>query len=369
MSVWTSRESGKVGIQGQFIGTDGAKGTSFLIADADAATSPKIARAGSGFLVVYYTTNEISGAIVDSAGHVGPVIPICTAENTQSYPEIIAGGSNLLVVWQDARTYGSTGWDIYGRLISSSGIFIGNDFRIGPVQATQSFPIGSFNGENYVVIWTQEAIVNSAEKDFYGARVSQAGTVFDPDGFAVCTASGTQTTLNADCTAGPNGATALAWTDARTGLTSLYWTTVSREGAVLDGPPSSGRLVFQDISYPPGYPSITYNGREYVIFFASKSRVITSLVGTDGTVRPLQRVPLSLRGQSGQDCMRIRRDELPRLVGDVRLRPDLRAAGDRREPGADRRGGPGWHLRGDTGDWRPGRQPQHGPGRRPPPLV
>ena len=134
---------------------------------------------------------------------------------------------------------------------------------------------------------------SSAEKDFYGARVSEAGTVLDPDGFAVCTVTGIQTTLNADCTAGPGGATALAWTDARTGLTSLYWTTVSSGGAVLDGSPSSGRLVFQDISFPPGYPSITYNGRDYVVFYASRSRVIASLVGTDGTIRPLQRVPVS----------------------------------------------------------------------------
>ena len=260
--VWTSREPGKIGIQGQFIGTDGVKGTSFLIADNDAATSPKIARAGDGFLVVYYTNNGISGASWTPAGMSARYPDLLGREHSE-YPDHrgrgepacrLAGRPHLRV----------DGWDVYGRLVSPSGAFVSNDFRIGPTQGSQSFPIGSFNGENYVVIWTQEATVNSAEKDFYGARVSQAGTVLDPDGFAVCTAPGTQTTLNADCTAGPNGATALAWTDARTGLTSLYWTTVSREGAVLDGSSSSGRLVFQDTSFPPGYPSITYNGREYV---------------------------------------------------------------------------------------------------------
>ncbi len=293
--VWASHEVGRTGIRGQFIGTDGLLGASFLIADPESPTQPRIACIGGRYLVVYASSAGISGSIVEADGVVGPTIPICWATNVQTAPEVIPGASSLLVVWQDHRAHATNMGDVYGRFVSPSGAPEGDEFLIGPTLEHQRCPVGSFNGQDFLVFWTQEPETSSNVGDIHGARVSPDGTVLDPGGFPVCTAVASQSTAGAACASSPDGTTALAWVDRRTGLDILYSVRFSRDGSVLDGPaPSAGLPVFQDIAFPPACPSMTFNERDFVLFFGYNSRIVTALLGTDGTVTVPQRVPVTV---------------------------------------------------------------------------
>ena len=366
--VWTSRESGKVGIQGQFIGTDGAKGTSFLIADADAATSPKIARAGSGFLVVYSTNNGISGAVVDSAGHVGPVIPICTAENTQ--------------ISRDHRWWNEPARRLAGRPhlrvdrvghLRSAHLVIGYlhrqrlPYRTGPghsIAPHRQLQRGEL----------RRHLDSGGDRQLGGEGLLRRTRFAGRHGLRPRRGRGLHGFGNPD-----HPQRRLHGRPERCDRPRLDGRQNGPDVALLDDGLARGRGPRRStVVGAAGVPGHLLSARAPVDHLQRQGlRDLLCLqvaghhlAGRHRRYRPT--APASapqLRGQSGQDCMRIRRDELPRLVCDVRLRPDLRATGDRREPGADRRGGPRWHLRGDTGDWRPGRQPQHRPGRRPPPLV
>ena len=98
----------------------------------------------------------------------------------------MSDGTNFLVLWKDARNYSTNYIDIYGRILSPSGQFIGSEFIVGPTQGVQDWPIGVFNGENYFVFYTQSPVSNSPNPDIFGCRVTPNGVVLDPNGIQIC---------------------------------------------------------------------------------------------------------------------------------------------------------------------------------------
>ena len=71
-----------------------------------------------------------------------------------------ATANQYLVVWQDDRNLGSTGTDIYGRLVSASGVPRAGDFRISGSGATgnETTPAVVWNGtrNEYLVVWADD---------------------------------------------------------------------------------------------------------------------------------------------------------------------------------------------------------------------
>jgi hypothetical protein len=96
-------------------------------------------------------------------------------------PAVVWNGTanEYLVVWQDARSSGTRGWDIYGQRLSASGAPVGPNFRISALGATldDTTPALAWNGttNEYLVVWEDSRSVSTRGVDAYGRRVSAAG--------------------------------------------------------------------------------------------------------------------------------------------------------------------------------------------------
>ena len=152
---------------------------------------PAIAFDGTNYLVVWYDTwigtSDIYGARVDTSGNVldPSGIVISAARGDQALPAVAFDGTNFMVVWEDFRNL--TDWDIYGARVDTAGSVLDpSGIPISTASSDQYAPSLAFDGTNYLVTWA-DARSSGAEAycDIYGARVSTSGTVLDTKGFAI----------------------------------------------------------------------------------------------------------------------------------------------------------------------------------------
>jgi beta propeller repeat protein len=99
--------------------------------------------------------------------------PVCTAAGNQDNPDVCGD----IVVWQDARNAGSSGWDIYGYDLESE-----TEFPICTADGDQVAPAVSGS----IVVWQDDRNAGSTGWDLYGYDLGGGGE------FAVCTSSGDQ---------------------------------------------------------------------------------------------------------------------------------------------------------------------------------
>jgi hypothetical protein len=207
---------------------------------ASSQTGPAVAWNGTDFLVVwsdlrsgaaapdiYGTRVSGAGSVLDPAG-----IPISTAAGSQTAPAVAWNGTDFLVVWSDGRS-GVTSPDIYGTRVSGGGT-VGDPagVAISTAAFSQTAPAVAWNGTDFLVVWT-DSRSGTAFSDVYGSRVSSAGSVLEPAGIPVTTAANSQ---SAPAVAW-NGANFLvAWMDNRAGGVSedIYGSRVSSAGSVLE---------------------------------------------------------------------------------------------------------------------------------------
>jgi hypothetical protein len=89
-----------------------------------------------------------------------------------------------LVVWQDGRHESTRGWDIYGRLVSGQGVVVGEDFLISGTGATAdevaAAAVYNPSADQYLVSWWDNR--NPATSgSIYGRLVSSDGGVLGED--------------------------------------------------------------------------------------------------------------------------------------------------------------------------------------------
>ena len=99
--------------------------------------------------------------------------------NGLDVPAVAFGATSYLAVWQDFRS-GST-YDIYGVRVGTDGTVLDTGIPISTAANSQYAPSVAFDGTNWLVAW-QDRRAGGEEGYFYYARVSQSGTVLDPDG-------------------------------------------------------------------------------------------------------------------------------------------------------------------------------------------
>ena len=117
---------------------------------------PDVAADGARSLVVCAKEYEgVVGRFVDAAGvAVDTLLMIAELLATSTRPRIAWGEGMYLVVWPDFCLAG-TDLDVFGRLVTAEGVMIGDRFTIAWGPAVQAYCDVVFDGEQYLVVWTE----------------------------------------------------------------------------------------------------------------------------------------------------------------------------------------------------------------------
>jgi hypothetical protein len=178
-------------IYGQIISPGGALiGGSFLVGTTpNGQRQQSIATAfdGTNFLVAWvnvitlYTNNVTEGVFVSPAGVVGIPFAISQTVSLEQDPlSVVFNGTNYLVVWNFENPNLNI-YDIYGRFVTPSGTFLGNEFAIVTNQS-KSFPGLAFDGTSYLLCWNVNSGATNAniECQFLNASGQPMGPQFTP---------------------------------------------------------------------------------------------------------------------------------------------------------------------------------------------
>jgi hypothetical protein len=201
---------------------------------------------------------------------VGPEIglddPIPAPPSTnQQGPRVAFAAGEYLVVWQDSR---GADLDIWGARVSDAGVLLDpGGIHISSALGDQTWPAVAHDGTSFVVTWQDQRAGNW---DIYGARVTAAGAVLDPDGFAISAATGDQTAPQIAAVAGTSIVT---WQDLRTANYLAYAGRVSG-GAALDG---DGFAVSSSFAESP---TIGTDGTGFLVAYANYPSNVASVSAT-----------------------------------------------------------------------------------------
>lgn len=242
--------------------------------------NPKVSWSSEKFLVVwgdsrsgnsdiYGTRISQDGSVLDPLG-----IPISTEAGAQYGPSAASDGSNFFVVWSDSRSGRDA--DIYGGWVNPDGSVIDPiGFPISTAPYFQTNPSIAWDGSNFLVVWDDDRSCNDDNNnydcvDIFGARLSPSGSVIDPEGIPISTASNNQLRPSVAW----NGENFLVvWEDYRHNsicldsfCSDIYGARVNLEGEVLD---PDGILISAPISTTAESsqkkPQIASNGKEFLI--------------------------------------------------------------------------------------------------------
>lgn len=275
--VWNDERNGASDIYGARIDQSGVVLDPNGIAISTAANrqaSPSVSYDGTNFFVawadrrsgtyynIYGSRVSTSGSVLDPAG-----IPISTAAYDQSSNSIAFDGTNYFVVWQDKR--GGTYFDIYGSRVTTAGTVLDpSGITISTAADDQAYPSIVFDGTNYFAAWSDKR--DGTYYDIYGTRINTSGTVLDPSGIAISTASNQQQAPSV----GFNGTNYfVVWWDWRGFTYEVYGARVTPSGTVLD---PSGTAI-STIAYTQYHPSVAFDGTNYLVVWTdSRDRFSTS---------------------------------------------------------------------------------------------
>jgi hypothetical protein len=171
---------------------------------------------------VYGARVSAAGSVLDPAG-----VAISTNDYIQAAPAVSANGTDFLVVWHDFRS--ASYWDIYGARVSGAGSVLDPaGIAISTATNDQTAPAVAANGIGFLVVWTDNRS-GATTFDIYGARVSGAGGVLDPAGIAVSTAAGHQVL---PAVASWRDDFLVVWQDRRSGAYDIFGAGVGANGVV-----------------------------------------------------------------------------------------------------------------------------------------
>ncbi|MEO0071632.1 MAG: hypothetical protein ABIK39_06070, partial [candidate division WOR-3 bacterium] len=241
-------------------------GTNYLVAWQDN-------RSGNN-LDIYGTRVTQEGIVLDTTG-----IPISTAVDKQEFPAVSFDGTNYLIVWQDSRSGGR--YDIYGARVTQDGIVIDSvGFTVSSDSGRQGSPAVAFDGTNYLVVWQDDR--SGQAFDIYGARVTPNGSVLDPQGFAISTASGHQ---EYPALAFGGNCYFVLWEDGRSGPSDIYGARVTPDKVVLD---PNGIFITSGVTQQE-FPAASFDGTNYLVVWqdyrnGQTGDIYGARVNSDGVV-------------------------------------------------------------------------------------
>jgi hypothetical protein len=300
LAAWPDGRTGSGDIYGARVTQQGSVLDSAGVAISQGASiqySPSVGFDGMNFLVVFEDrlsgNGDIYGARVTSAGVVldTAAFVVCQAPGDQYTPVPAFDGANFLVVWGDLR-HGSGNMDVYGARVTPQGVVLDRDgFVISQAADGQCNPAIAFDGTNFLVVWNDFRI--DMFSDIYGARVTPQGTVLDPAGIPISTATSTQA-LPSIAFDGTDFL--VVWEDSRSGPDiDLYGARVTPQGTVLDpsGIPVSRAAGYQE------FTAMDFDGSNFIVVWrdhrsGSQWDIYGTRVTPQGTVLDTEGIPIWL---------------------------------------------------------------------------
>ena len=209
-------------------------------------------------------------------------IPVSTAAVNEQHPSVVSDGTNFFVAWEDAR---NGALDLYGSRISAAGSVLNpTGIPISTATNIQRNPDVAYNGTNYLVAW-EDLRTGGANID--AARVSTAGTVLDATGIGVSTLA----TVEQEPSVASDGTGFLiGWTDLRAGaaVPRIIAARLNSAGTLLDasGIPVSGTNIGTQAT-------LTFNGTNYFAAWRGGTGIVGARVSPAGSVLDATRIPIS----------------------------------------------------------------------------
>jgi hypothetical protein len=196
-------------------------------------------------------------SLLDSA-----VIPIARSGRRKIYPELASDDTNYLALWCDF-TLGK----VYGARVSSAGTVLDPDgFCVTTGRpGWQGNPHAAFNGSNYLVAWQDGQ--PGEDNDIYAARLSPDGRVIDSAGICLCAWYAHQCVPRV----ATNGTDFLVvWNDQRNDpyYYDIYAARVTADGAVLD--PDGFPVCMAD--YSQHSANVAFDGVNYLTVWSDGRR-------------------------------------------------------------------------------------------------
>jgi hypothetical protein len=180
-------------IYGQFRSADGAALNFEFVISNGTGTQQQVAVAfdttNRRFLVVWRdgrnalaTGEDIYGQILSDDGFPsGNNFAISNAAGDQVTPSVAFDTINqrFLVTWEDGRTIGTTGQDIYGQLIYANGSLPGGNFFISTAAGDQIAPSVGYDTikERFLVVWQDDRNAVTTGQDIYGQLINADGSL------------------------------------------------------------------------------------------------------------------------------------------------------------------------------------------------
>ncbi len=234
-------------------------GSSTTVSDAAADYAvPAVASNGSSFLVAWHRASG-SGAIrarqvtIPNAPST-PIIKVGVVTIDQTLPAVDFNGAHWLVAWIDAGVR-AVRLDAQGTVLDPAGI------TVNPPTFGQGSLAISHDPTHFFVVWSD---ARGGTPDIYGARVDGAnGTVLDPNGLSISTASASQTSPKVAF----DGTNYLVvWNDNRlSNNVDIFGARVSAAtGATLE----IAGFPISTLAGTEGTPSVASNGSQFLVVWA-----------------------------------------------------------------------------------------------------
>lgn len=221
--------------------------------------APAVAAGDDGYLVVWYDgqTERIRGTRVTKDGDaIDPMgLPIQTTGTGQD-PAVAANDDGYLVVWDMVR--GDGNFDVVGTRVTKDGVVSDSaGILIRADAGPEPFPAVASKDDDYLVVWRDDRNQGIGGADIYGARVSEDGVLSDPDGFAISSAPGDQTSPSV---AASSSGYLVVWQDGRTD-SDIYGSRVTSGGTVQD----PNGIPISTAANEQAFPSVTSSGNRYFV--------------------------------------------------------------------------------------------------------
>lgn len=244
----------------------------------DRQGAPAVASNGTDYLVVWEdaSTAQIHGTRVTSAGVPEPdgfPISVGVDFSSAAAPAVASNGANYMVVWRDTRL---ADWDLFGARVSSAGAVLEpNGILISDAEGEQEPPSIASDGTDYLVVWSHLPAYPAETLDVFGTRVNAAGVVVQPSDFIVSNATNNQ--LNPSVASNGSGYL-VVWEDFRGGTYDIYGTRLTLAGQALD--PLG--IAISRVADDQRFPAVASSGAGYrVVWQDLRDGAVWSIYGAD----------------------------------------------------------------------------------------